>query len=152
MKLAEALSDRNNLQKDLAWIKDQFPKIARVPEGSKPSEDPEVMLQRMENRTREMEKLVAAINRTNLAVMDGQGHSMTELLAQRDALRVRHSILEEAYQQSTLKEDVYGRQELRYVPTLDIVSLRERLETAGAQLRTLNMTIQRLNWEAELSA
>lgn len=151
MKLAEALSNRSSLQKDLAWIKDQFSKISRVPEGSKPSEDPEEMLTRMESRATEFEKLVAAINRSNLSITDERGRSMTELLAERDALRARQSILTEAYQQATQKEDVYGRQELRYVPTMDIVALRKRVESINTRLRELNMLIQRLNWEADLA-
>ena len=40
MKLAEALSIRGGIQKDLAWIKEQFSKISRVPEGSKPPSEP----------------------------------------------------------------------------------------------------------------
>jgi len=96
MKLAEALSNRSSLQKDLAWIKDQFSKISRVPEGGKPSEDPEEMLSRMESRATDFEKLVAAINRANLSITDERGRSMTELLAERDALRARQSILTEA--------------------------------------------------------
>jgi len=151
MKLAEALSNRSSLQKDLAWIKDQFSKISRVPEGGKPSEDPEEMLSRMESRATDFEKLVAAINRANLSITDERGRSMTELLAERDALRARQSILTEAYQQATQKEDVYGRQELRYVPTMDIVALRKRVESVNTRLRELNMLIQRLNWEADLA-
>lgn len=150
MKLAEALSHRSSLQKDLAWIKDQFSKISRVPEGGKPSEDPDDMLTRMESRATEFETLVAAINRANLCVTDGHGRSMTELLAERDALRARQSILTEAYHQATQKEDVYGRQELRYVPTMDIPALRKRVERVNTRLRDLNMLIQRLNWEADL--
>lgn len=151
MKLAEALSNRSGIQSDLAWIKDQFSKISRVPEGSKPSEDPEEMLSRMESRATEFEKLVAAINRANLSITDEHGRSMTELLARRDALRARQSILTEAYQQATQKEDVYGRQELRYVPTMDIVALRKRVESVNTRLRELNILIQRLNWESEFS-
>jgi len=151
MKLAEAIANRSSLQKDLTWIKDQFSKISRVPEGSNPSEDPEEMLLRMESRATEFEKLVATINRTNLATTDDRGRSMTELLAERDALRARQSILTEAYQQATRKEEVYGRQELRYLPTMDIVALRKRVEFVNTRLRELNMLIQRLNWEAEVA-
>ena len=109
------------------------------------------MLERMETRASEFQKLVTAINRTNISVKDERGRSMTELLAERDALRARQSILTEAYQQATQKEDVYGRQELRYVPTMDIVGLRKRLEVVNTQLRELNMLVQRLNWEVDLA-
>lgn len=150
MKLAEALSDRSSIQKDLAWIKDQFSKIARVPEGAKPAEDPEMMLARMEARVTEFESLLKRINLTNLKVVDARGRTMTELLAERDACRARLSVLNQAYQESTEKQDVYGRQEIRYVPTMNVVTLRKSIETANGHLRTLNTTIQRLNWEADL--
>jgi hypothetical protein len=150
MKLAEALSIRSSLQRDLAWIKEQFSKISRVPEGSKPAEDPEEMLGRMESRASEFECLLKRINRTNLSVTDSRGRTMTDLLAERDALRARQNILSEAYQQATQKEDVYGRQELRYVPTMDVVALRKRVEGINSSLRELNILVQRLNWEADL--
>lgn len=150
MKLAEALSIRSSLQRDLAWIKEQFSKISRVPEGSKPAEDPEEMLSRMESRASEFEALLKRINRTNLSVTDSRGRTMTDLLAERDALRARQNILSEAYQQATQKEDVYGRQELRYVPTMDVVALRKRVEGINVRLRELNILVQRLNWEADL--
>lgn len=150
MKLAEALSRRSGIQKDLAWIKEQFSKISRVPDGSKPAEDPEEMLARMETRASEFEQLLKQINRTNLSVTDSHGRTMTELLAGRDALRARQNILSEAYQQATQKEDVYGRHELRYVPTLDVVTLRKRVEAVNTRLREINVLIQRLNWEVDL--
>jgi len=150
MKLAEALSIRSSLQRGLAWIKEQFSKISRVPEGSKPAEDPEEMLSRMESRASEFEALLKRINRTNLSVTDTRGRTMTDLLAERDALRARQNILSEAYQQATQKEDVYGRQELRYVPTMDVVTLRKRVEGINVRLREMNILVQRLNWEADL--
>ena len=150
MKLAEALSQRSSLQKDLSWIKDQFSKIARVPEGSRPAEDPEEMLKRMDSRTAEYQALLTAINRTNANARDEKGRTLTDLLAERDTLRARQSILAEAYQQATQKDDVFGRQELRHVPTLDVVALRRRLEQESTRLRELNMSIQRLNWEVDL--
>ena len=150
MKLAEALSLRSSIQKDLVWIKEQFSKISRTPEGSQRVEDPEDMLLRMENRVTEFEKLVKCINLTNLAVKGECGRTMTELLAERDALRARQHILSEAYQQATQKEDVYGRQELRYVPTMDVQAVRTRLETVNHRLRETNILIQKLNWEEDL--
>ena len=150
MKLAEALSIRGGIQKDLAWIKDQFSKISRVPEGSKPVEDPQEMLQRMENRVSEFQRILTQINRTNLTVTDNRGRTMTELLAERDALRARQNILSEAYQQATQKEEVYGRQELRYEATMEVVPLRKRIEEVNTKLREANIFIQRLNWEADL--
>jgi hypothetical protein len=151
MKLAEALSRRSALQKDLAWLKDQFGKIARAPEGTPPPEDPEEMLQRMESEAAEYQELLTAINRSNLLVQNESGRSMTALLAERDALRVRQSILTEAYQHATAKEDVYSRNEIRYQSTMDVVALRKRLETVNGELRILNLEIQRLNWLADLA-
>lgn len=150
MKLAEALSKRASLQKDLTWIKEQFSKIARVPEGSTPIEDPMEMIERMESRAAEYQALLVAINQTNSTVKDAQGRTLTELLAERDTLRARQSVLSEAYQRATQREDVYGRLELRYVPTLDVVALRKRIERVNVRLRETNLTIQGLNWEVEL--
>lgn len=150
MKLAEALSHRSSLQKDLSWIKNQFANISQVPEGGMPAEDPEAMIARMEARSAEYQALLASINKTNSQTRDKTGRTLTEILAERDTLRVRQSILTEAYDQATRKQDVYGRQELRYVPTLDVVALRKRVEGVNQRLREINLAIQCLNWEVDL--
>lgn len=108
------------------------------------------MLARMEARVLEFESLLKRINLTNLKVVDARGRTMTELLAERDACRARLSVLNQAYQEATEKQDVYGRQEIRYVPTMNVVALRKTIEAASGSLRSLNTIIQRLNWEADL--
>ena len=150
MKLAEALSIRASLQKDLAWIKDQFASISRVQEGSQPTEKPEAMLQRLDSHAHEYGLMLAAINRANLEYKDEDGKTMTDYLAMRDTLRAKHSVLTTAYSEATQRQDRYSNQEIRWVPTMDVVRLRERLEKIGEELRNLNLKIQRINWEMEI--
>lgn len=151
MKIAEALALRASVQKNLGWIKDQFKNNARVTAGRRPVEEPDELLQRMDIEARHLERLLTRINRTNLAVRDSQGVTLTELLARRDALRARQSIVVEAYQQGS-SGDGYLRNDAETVPALDMRALRERVGEVNTAVREINLRIQQLNWQADLLA
>ncbi len=151
MKLAEALSIRASLQRDMAWIKDQFTKISRVQEGAEPSENPAAMLERLDRDADEYRLFLAAINRANIGYRGEDGKTMTDLLATRDALRAKQSILNTAYEEATQRQERYSNHEIRWVPTMDVVNLRQRIESVNRELRNLNLKIQSLNWQIELA-
>jgi hypothetical protein len=94
MKLAEALLLRADIQKKLASLQARAQKYAFVQEGEQPAEDPTAILREVEAVTGEFRRLVYAINRTNLNHTIATGQSITEALAARDALVLRHRILQ----------------------------------------------------------
>src|SRR5215471_15932666 len=94
MKLAEALLLRGDIQKKLASLQSRAQKYAYVQEGERPAEDPKTILHEVEAVTGEFRRLVYAINRTNLNHTIVTGQSITEALAARDALVLRHRILQ----------------------------------------------------------
>ena len=120
-------------------------------EGSEPSEQPEAMFQRLDADARSYGLMLAAINRANLEYRDAEGRSLTDLLARRDTLRATHSVLSTAYSEATQRQDRYSNHEIRWVPTMDVVKLRGRLEKIGEELRSLNLKIQSINWEVEVA-
>jgi hypothetical protein len=48
------------------------------------------------------------------------------------------------------KEERYGRQEIKYVRTIDAAELRREVDSYSRQLRELDLKIQSLNWAVEL--
>src|SRR5438128_2179075 len=94
MKLAEALLLRADIQKKLASLQARAQKYALVQEGERPAEDPQAILLEVEEVTGELQRLVFAINRANLQHKIKTGETLTEALAKRDALALRHSTLE----------------------------------------------------------
>ena len=88
MKLAEALQLRSDLQKRMEQLASRLYDNATVQEGESPAEDPVVLLEEYEGCARQLEDLMARINRTNCETRTAEG-TLTELLARRDCLRLR---------------------------------------------------------------
>lgn len=122
MKLAEALSIRADLQKRVAQLK---------------------------KRLKDCPKLIYRINVTNLHTCH-EGETLTGLIACRDVLSMRVSLMREVLDYASEREDRYSRSEIRYVRIADIPALRKRIDDYAQQLRKLDVRIQSLNWTTEL--
>ena len=64
MKLANALSQRAELQTRIRQLENRLYNNAQVQEGEQPSEDPEDLLRELEEDYSRLEELISAINRT----------------------------------------------------------------------------------------
>lgn len=98
MKLAEALNARADAQKRLQQIRQRVQLSARHQEGESPAEDPNELLDEADRVASDLERLIAAINRTNVSIELEAGVSMTDALAHRDVLGLRRTVLAEAAQ------------------------------------------------------
>ena len=85
MKLAEALQERADLNRNIEQLKNRLSSNALVQEGEQPVECPENLKQELDASISRLSYLIARINRTNCqTVVEGQ--TLTELIAQKDAL------------------------------------------------------------------
>jgi hypothetical protein len=150
MKLAEALLLRGDIQKKLASLQARAQKYAFVQEGERPAEDPKAILREVEAVTGELRRLVYAINLTNLNHTIAAGQSITEALATRDTLVLRHSILQSVIDASAQSPERYGVKEIRWVATVDVAALQGQVDELGKQIRELNAAIQEAGWRVEL--
>ena len=84
MKLAEALQERADLNRNIEQLKNRLSSNALVQEGEQPVECPENLKQELDASISRLSYLIARINRTNCqTVVEGQ--TLTELIAQKDA-------------------------------------------------------------------
>jgi len=150
MKLAEALLLRGDIQKKLASLQARAKKYAFVQEGERPAEDPKAILREVEAVAGELRRLVYAINRTNLNHTIATGQSITEALATRDALVLRHSILQSVIEASAQSPERYGVKEIRWVATVDVAALQGQVDELAKESRELNAAIQEAGWRVEL--
>lgn len=149
MKLAEALHLRSDLQKRIAQLGDRLNANAKVQEGDDPAEDPVVLLSELENGTAELAHLIAAINLTNSrTVVDGK--TLTERIAEKDALALRISLLRNFIAQASSKVDRYSNKEIRIRSTVDVREQQKKLDVLSKELRELDVKIQGLNWTTDL--
>ena len=150
MKLAEALILRADHQKRLAQLKERLLRNARVQEGDSPAENPDELLEEIERVADQLTLLIEQINRTNLHTHMTDDKSLTEALAIRDVLRLKHTIYSEMGEAASIRQDRFSRSEVKFQSTVDAGEILQRADDLARQYRELDARIQETNWGAEL--
>ncbi|MCX4747527.1 DIP1984 family protein [Kitasatospora sp. NBC_01287] len=152
MKLAEALTLRADAVRRVEQLRARVVGSARFQEGEEPAEDAAELLTQCGEVLDELESLIRRINRTNsTAVVEGGG-SLTDALARRDVLRLRHSVLTSAADAAVGQRGAVRqlRSELRMLSAVPVAQLRTQADQVARELRELDVRIQRTNWEVDL--
>jgi Family of unknown function (DUF6847) len=150
MKVAEALLLRADIQKKLVSLQARAQRYAVVQEGEQPAEDPQEILRQIDAVATELQRLVFAINRANLRSKIASGESLTEALARRDSLVLRHRILQSVVDVCAKPPDRYGVKEIRWVTTVNVATLQTAVDSLAKEIRELNAAIQEAGWQVEL--
>ena len=149
MKLATALSERADLQKRVADLGNRLNMNAKIQEGEKPSEDPQVLLAELDKDFARLEELIARINHTNNETRYGDV-TMTDLIAKRDCLNSRIRIMRSFLDSASAKVNRYSQTEIRILSTVPVAELQKQVGQLSKELRETDETIQGLNWTTEL--
>ncbi len=149
MKLAEALSLRADLQKRISQLEVRLKNNARIQEGEEPAENPQELMEELNNHLNALETLIFRINKTNMVTLS-EGMRLTEMIAKKDVLALRISVLRSVAQSAMGSLERYSANEIRYVRTLDVADLQKQIDSYSRQLRELDVKIQQLNWLTEL--
>lgn len=151
MKLAQALILRADCQRRLADLAKRLNSNARVLEDAKPDEEPEELLRAYEGAARDLEVLIRVINATNVLTVLEPGVTMSDALARRDVLAMRHKMLAKLLEEARPeRRSRYDRDEWKTRPALDMAATRKQLNDVGRDYRQVDLQIQALNWQAEL--
>lgn len=149
MKLAEALIIRADVQKRIAQLKGRLKDSAKVQEGDTPAEDVNELTKELDALLLQLEDLIYRINVTNMQTLH-EGKSLTRLMARKDVLTTRLGVMRELVAHVTESDTRYGRNEIKYVRTVDVAALRRSTDEYSKQLRELDTLIQSLNWTVDL--
>ncbi|GIE89840.1 DIP1984 family protein [Actinoplanes regularis] len=152
MKLAEALALRADASRRAEQLRSRVTSSSRYQEGESPAEDAAALLAEAGQALDELESLIRRINRTNAATLV-EGGTLTDALARRDVLRLRHGLVTSAADAAAGDGNRGFRQlrsELRMIPALPVADLRRQAGELARQLREVDTLIQRTNWEADL--
>ena len=136
MKLAEALSERADIQKRMQQLCARLRRNALVQEGEKPAEDPHALLEEYGRLCERYEELIRRTNLTNAATTD--------------ALIERISGLNDFLQEASNTAARATRSEIVIRSTVDVSALQKQADELSKQLRELDVRIQGLNWTTEL--
>lgn len=111
------------------------------------------MIEEAEAALTRLQSLIRRINVTNARLDLGPDGTMTDALAARDVLRLRHAVLTDAAAAASGANEQYLRQmrsELRQVSALPVAALRARADAVAQELRELDNRIQQANWSHDL--
>ena len=150
MKLAEALKMRSDLDIRLNQLQERLNTNSKVQEGDKPSEDPKALLAELDTATEQLESLIARINITNSRTVSRDGETLAALLARRDVAKRKADILRIFLNEASRKTDRRNSTDIRIISTVDVRELRKQADHLAALARTVDNTIQELNWTTEL--
>jgi uncharacterized protein DUF6847 len=150
MKLAEALILRADCQKRFEQLKSRLLNNARVQQGDKPAEKPQELIAEIERVARELVNLIKRINQTNSTAIVARGKSISDLLAERDILRLRRTAYADLAASASARQDRYTRSEVKFVATVNVAEFQKRAEKLAKNYREIDARIQELNWQTEL--
>lgn len=150
MKVGEALTLRSQLQSRFQLLLERLKASALVQEGGKPPEDPNELLKELEGVAKELETLVAQINKTNLATSLGDGSTLTDALARREYLGRLQGALHQVAETASAGQARYTKSEIRLLRVVDVGDLRRRADDLAKERRELDARIQEANWQTEL--
>ena len=150
VKLAEALVLRADLVKRLDELRARMKRSAKVQEGQKPAEDPAALLTQYHFSAAELERLIAGINMANASARV-VGRSMTEALAARDVLRLRHGAQRELAENAAVTQNAYTKSEIRWLPAVNVAEVQAGADKLAQELRQLDTRIQEANRLIDLS-
>ncbi|SHH35312.1 hypothetical protein SAMN02745196_00092 [Clostridium collagenovorans DSM 3089] len=149
MKLAEALNLRADLQRRIASLKERLIKNAKVQEGDTPAEDPKVLLKELDNNIVELENIIKAINKTNSSTYV-ENESIADLIAKRDALGLKLSVLRGFLSEASDKVERYSNKEIKVLSTINVAEKQKEIDKLSKEYRLLDTTLQGLNWTTDL--
>ena len=149
MKLAAALIERADLQTRLTQLQTRLLNNAKVQEGVKPNEDPKDLLKELDEISKQIEDYIYRINMTNAATLVDET-PLTSLLAKKDVLTKKISILRAFLNESSALIDRYSLKEIKIDSTVDVAKLQKDLDALSKELRLLDQKIQEINWTTDL--
>jgi len=149
MKLAEALILRSDLQKRIEQLRVRLNNNAKVQENDKPSENPEELLNELDNNINQLKILIKQINRTNCVTVSN-GQTLADLIAERDTLTLKSNILRGFLNIAGQKVNLYSTTEIKIMSTVDVPALQKELDLLSKKIRETDTELQQANWLTEL--
>ena len=149
MKLAQALILRADTQKRLEQLKGRLLDNAKMQENERPSEDPKFLLKELDRLSDELFRLILAINLTNSSTKF-EGVSLTEMIAKKDTLSQKVSVLRDFAKSASQKVDLYSNSEIKILSSVDVAMLQKQIDELSKEIRELDMKLQEANWQVDL--
>ena len=149
MKLAEALQERADLNRNISSLSERLERVILVQEGEKPAEDPNQLLAELDGYLRQLEDLMVRINLTNSQTQTPNG-SLTALIARRDCLKMKVSSYHDFLDSASCLARRNTHTEIKILSSVPVVDLRKKYDKLSQELRETDTQIQAANWTTDL--
>lgn len=149
MKLAEALQERADINRDIEQLRNRLKNNVLVQEGEKPAEEPEKLKRELDASMERLAYLIARINQTNCETrVDGK--TLTELIAEKDTLSQKIHVYKEIVGAASQASYRVRGAEIKIKAAISVVSWQSEIDRMAKQLRLLDNKLQQSNWTADL--
>lgn len=149
MKLAEALQERADLNRNIEQLRSRLVNNVIVQENEKPAEDPQALIKELDGAVSRLEELMKRINQTNCMTIS-EGKSITELIAARDALKVKIAVYKDIVSNASQTARRARMSEIKILSAVDVRKLQKKIDDMSKEFRLTDNKIQALNWSTEL--
>ena len=149
MKLAEALQERADLNRNISDLQNRLERVMLVQEGEIPVEDPQKLLRELNEAADRLEYLMAAINHTNDQTTVN-GLSLTRLIAKKDVLSRKINVYKICATEAGMNTNRARGTEIKVVPTMKASELQKEIDRMARELRLLDNLLQQTNWTRDL--
>ena len=150
MKLAEALLLRAEYQEKIGLLQGRVLANLKVEQDEAPQEDPNALLREACECIARLRDLVKQIGARNSVAMLPDGRTLSEALADRDALKKERDLLSGVAGHAVQKDFRLTHTELKTRVTVSVAGLQKRVDALSKEYRELDAQIQAVNWTAEL--
>ena len=161
MKLAEALIERAELQRENARLLERIKDNSMSQEGDAPAEAPVELIAQYERNMDRFLTLVKKINATNSEASFGDGMTNSEAsfgdgmtisdaIAVRDCLGAKHRAYKTMYDATTISVSRYNQNEIKFVRHTDPKEIQSKMDIVAREYRELDTKLQALNWAVDL--
>jgi hypothetical protein len=150
MKLAELLIERAECQNKIAELKMQILSNLKVQEGDTPSLNTSDLLSEFARLNSRLEQLVVAINTANSKTQISSGKTLTEAIAQRDAIKAEIDFYKDIVRTANIKDYRVTRSEIKMTLTVDLSYIVKEIDSLSKMFRLLDNEIQQVNWTVDI--
>ncbi|MCZ8519896.1 DIP1984 family protein [Paenibacillus caseinilyticus] len=150
MKLAEALTLRDDCLKRIEQLKVRLARSTKVPEGELPGEKPEELLGELTQTLDRLESLITGIHGADAGTAYRGDASLAAVLAERDILAMRRTVVQSVIDAARAEQAPGGAPAgAKIVPAAGIDELQKQADGYAVAYRELDKRIRELNRQAE---
>lgn len=149
MKLAEALQERADLNRNIEQLKNRLINNALVQEGEQPSENIEQLKEKLDTSVSRLAYLIERINRTNCETAVN-GQTLTELIAKKDALSLKIHVYHDIVYAGSQISYRARNTEIKMKSTFSVAEWQTEIDRMAKELRQLDNKLQESNWKTDL--